>query len=93
MLVQDVRTNPPALYRLGDTVPTADGTILLLPPPGISSIAVAGTSLSINGSGGITKRAYSLLMSTNVSLPLEPVAASGNEPFRRHRPFFIHDQP
>jgi hypothetical protein len=68
--VEDVRTNPPAVYRLGDTVLTVDGTVLLLPPPAISSIAVTGTTLSISGSGGITNGTYSLLMSTNIALPL-----------------------
>ena len=31
--VEDVRTNPPAVYQPDDTVQTAPGVIVILPPP------------------------------------------------------------
>src|SRR5581483_9727345 len=51
--VQDVRTNPPAVYRVGDTVQPGVGTIVLVPPPGISTRGLSGNNLVIGGSGGI----------------------------------------
>jgi len=57
-----------------------------VPVPGIASFSLSGTNLVINGSNGFSGTVYYVLMSTNVSLPLNqwtPVAtnvlnASGN---------------
>jgi len=37
--VADVRTNPPAAYRNGDTVRTGAGLMQILPLPAISAVA------------------------------------------------------
>ncbi|HUB87537.1 MAG TPA: hypothetical protein VMB22_06560, partial [Verrucomicrobiae bacterium] len=67
--VQDVRTNPPAIYRAGDTQRTGSGEIIFIPPPPIS-VAVTGTNMTFSGSGGISGRQFYLLGTTNVALPL-----------------------
>jgi parallel beta-helix repeat protein len=69
-IVQDVRTNPPAIYRNGDTQRTAAGEIILIPAPPISGFVVSGTNLIFNGSNGIAGRQFYLLGATNVALPL-----------------------
>src|SRR6185369_17678070 len=43
--ISDVRTNPPAVYRPGDTVQTAVGLVQILPPPGIGSAVLSGTNI------------------------------------------------
>ena len=68
--VQDLRTNPPAVYRAGDTVRTATGEIVLLPPPVLGNVAVAGTNLMFSGQGGIPSNTLYVLTSTNIALPL-----------------------
>jgi hypothetical protein len=68
--VEDVRTNPPAAYRPGDTQRTATGQIILLPPPAIVKISINGNNLVFNGAGGISNGIYYLLASTNLALPL-----------------------
>jgi len=69
-LVQDVRTNPPAVYRAEDTVQTGVGNIYLLPPPAIARAGLSGGGLAMSGGGGIPGGAYSVLASTNLALPL-----------------------
>ena len=68
--VQDVRTNPPASYRSGDTQRTATGEIILLPPPAITGLGLNGGQLEINGSGGVANGTYYLLATTNLTQPL-----------------------
>jgi hypothetical protein len=68
--IADVRTNPPAIYRRGDTQRTATGEIILLPPPILSGANVTGTILAFNGSGGIPGGNYFVLASTNMALPV-----------------------
>jgi hypothetical protein len=68
--VQDVRTNPPAIYRPGDTQRTASGIIVLLPPPAITIAHSLGGNLMLSGTGGIPGGYYSVLTTTNVILPL-----------------------
>jgi autotransporter-associated beta strand protein len=68
--VEDVRTNPPAIYQPGDTQRTAIGEIIILPPPAISNISINGNSLIFGGAGGINGGTYYLLTSTNLALPL-----------------------
>ncbi len=67
--VGDVRTNPPAVYRGGDTQRTASGEIILIPPPPVS-IAVNGNSFIFSGSNGAAGTSFALLGSTNLALPL-----------------------
>lgn len=68
--VADVRTNPPAVYRAGDTQRTAAGQVMLLPPPAIGRVALAGSSLELSGTGGIANGPYYVLASTNLATPL-----------------------
>jgi len=68
-IVQDVRTNPPAIYRNGDTPRTASGEIIFIPPPPISSIVASGNNFIFNGSNGIAGKTFYLLEATNVALP------------------------
>lgn len=67
--VQDVRTNPPAIYRTGDTVRTAIGQIIVLPPPVIGQVNNTGTTLILSGAGGSPGGTYYVLSSTNLALP------------------------
>lgn len=67
--VEDVRTNPPAIYRSGDTPRTASGEIILIPPPAFTSTFFSPTNLVVTGTGGITNGSYFLLVSTNLSSP------------------------
>ncbi len=68
--VQDVRTNPPAVYQPDDTVLTAVGEIVLLPPPAIGNAVFSGNNLIISGQGGASDGIYYVLVSTNLALPL-----------------------
>ncbi len=68
--VQDVRTNPPAVYRSGDTQRTAVGQIIILPPALIGNVAMNGSALAFSGSGGIPDTPCYVLVSTNVALPI-----------------------
>ncbi len=68
--VQDVRTNPPAAYRDGDTQRTAVGEIIILPPPAISGFAASGNNLIFSGTGGKPNALYYLLDSTNLAAPM-----------------------
>ena len=68
--VQDVRTNPPAIYQPDDTQRMAVGKIIILPPPTIGSISISGNNLIFTGAGGIVGGTYYLLSSTNLALPL-----------------------
>ena len=67
--VQDVRTNPPAMYRPGDTQRTAASEIILLPPPVFGSINLTGANITATGAGGIPGGNYVVLGSTNLLLP------------------------
>jgi len=68
--VADVRTNPPAIYRPGDTVQTGVGLVQILPPVSISSFAPAGDRLVWSGSNGVAGTPYYVLASSNAALPL-----------------------
>ena len=69
--VQDVRTNPPAVYRPGDTVQTATGTVAILPPPSFAgSPALEDGNLVFGGGGGVPDQIYYVLASTNAALPV-----------------------
>ena len=68
--VQDVRTNPPAIYRNGDTQRTATGEIVFIRPPIIGSLFLHGNSLIFNGSGGKAGGTCYLLTSTNLAFPI-----------------------
>ena len=67
--VQDIRTNPPAVYQPGDTIQTATGLISVLPPPAIGAPAFQSGNLIFSGSGGRPGGTYYLLSSTNLTLP------------------------
>jgi hypothetical protein len=67
--VADVRTNPPASYRPGDTARTGTGVIRVSPVPGLQ-LASAGGQLVLSGSNGLPLSNYYLLTTTNVALPL-----------------------
>jgi hypothetical protein len=67
--VADVRTNPPAVYRPGDTVQTGVGLVQIQPPASITSLSVMGTNFSFGSSNGIPRANFSILESTNVTLP------------------------
>jgi len=69
-IIGDVRTNPPAIYRPGDTQRTATGEIVLLPRPAIGGLRATGSNLVFSGAGGATNGTYYVLTSTNVGLPL-----------------------
>jgi len=68
--VEDIRTNPPAVYRPGDTQQTGVGQVIILPPPAIGGITLNNGSLSISGSGGISNGVFYVLCSTNLALPV-----------------------
>ncbi len=68
--VEDIRTNPPAVYRSGDSVRTSTGEIVVLPPPAIGNISIQGTNVIFSGTGGVPEGTYYLLSSTNLLLPL-----------------------
>jgi hypothetical protein len=68
--VEDIRTSPPAVYVPGDTQLTGNGTIVLLPPPSISSVSLSGGTLGLSGTGGVPGADYRVLSSTDPALPL-----------------------
>jgi hypothetical protein len=68
--VQDVRTNPPAVYRPGDTQRTAAGEIILLPPPAIGGVSFTGANLLFRVANGVPGGTNYVLSSTNLALPL-----------------------
>jgi hypothetical protein len=65
-----VRTNPPAVYQPDDTVLTAVGTIIILPPPAFGGFTVSGANLIVGGAGGIGGGNYVVLASTNLAQPV-----------------------
>jgi hypothetical protein len=67
--VQDVRTNPPAVYQPDDTVLTATGELIILPPPGFGGIRFAGNNVVLKATGGITGGTCYLLASMNLAIP------------------------
>jgi hypothetical protein len=79
--IADVRTNPPAIYRPGDTQLTATGLIHVLPPPAIGGIAAAAGSVIFSGGGGIAGGNYYVLASTNLGLPLSNWAVMATNAF------------
>jgi len=79
--VQDVRTNPPASYRNGDTQRTAAGRIVFVPPPPISAFLIDGNNATFTGSNGIPDRSFYLLVSTNLALPLNQWQRVGTNAF------------
>jgi hypothetical protein len=68
--IADVRTNPPAIYRPGDTQQTAVGLVQILPPASINALSTAGANFLFGSSNGIPGANFSILASTNVSLPV-----------------------
>jgi hypothetical protein len=80
-LVADVRTNPPAVYRPEDTVQTAVGQIIILPPPAISGVTLSGSRVVLSGMGGIHAGPYYVLATTNVALPLNQWVRLGTNAF------------
>ncbi|HUB86520.1 MAG TPA: hypothetical protein VMB22_01415, partial [Verrucomicrobiae bacterium] len=68
--VEDIRTNPPAIYQAGDTQQTGTGEIILLPPPAIGGVQAGGNSLVMSGGGGKPLGAYYVLGTTNLALPV-----------------------
>jgi hypothetical protein len=77
-IVQDVRTNPPAIYRAGDTQRTATGEIVFVPPV-IGNMFVNGNTLIFGGTGGKAGGTCFLLTSTNVTFPIsqwQPIATN-----------------
>ena len=68
--VADVRTNPPAQYRGGDTRRTATGVIRVLPVPSLDGLQISGASVILNGRGAAAGSGYYVLASTNLALPL-----------------------
>ena len=69
--VQDVRTNPPAVYRPGDTAQTATGAINIISQlPTVSGAVMQPNGLALNGSQGVPLGTYYLLSATNLSLPV-----------------------
>jgi len=67
--VSDIRTNPPATYRPGDTVRTDSAVIQLVPLPTISGIRVTGSMVVLSGSNASAGQKYVVLSSTNIRLP------------------------
>ncbi|HTA95421.1 MAG TPA: hypothetical protein VK769_04785, partial [Verrucomicrobiae bacterium] len=69
--IVDLRTNPPAIYRAGDTQRTATGVIHILPPPAIANIVSSGgANLIFSGANGVPGGTYYVLVSTNLALPV-----------------------
>jgi hypothetical protein len=69
--VEDIRTNPPAVYRPGDTVQTATGTITILPArPTMAQPSLQAGNLILSGAGGPANGTYYVLTSTNIALPV-----------------------
>jgi hypothetical protein len=68
--VNDVRTNPPAVYQSGDIQLSAQGQIVLLPPPAISSITADGINVTLTGVGGKPNGPYFVLSSSDATVPL-----------------------
>jgi len=88
--VQDVRTNPPAVYQADDTVQTATGVVNVVSQlPQLSCSALSENQLAFNGSNGMPYATYYVLASTNVASPLgvwtvvatNAFDASGNSSF------------
>lgn len=79
--VQDVRTNPPAVYRPGDTQRTATGEIIFVPPPPISGIVANGNSLIFSSSNGIPGSTFCLLETTNIALPISQWQSAATNSF------------
>jgi hypothetical protein len=79
--VEDIRTNPPAVYRNGDSVRTSTGEIVVLPPPAIGNISIQGTDVVFSGTGGAPEGTYYLLSSTNLLLPLNQWQRIGTNNF------------
>ena len=75
--IGDVRTNPPAIYRPGDTQRTATGVIHILPPPAIKNFTMNGNSLIFSGTNGVPGGTIYVLSSTNAALPLNVWEAVG----------------
>jgi len=81
--IADIRTNPPAVYRPGDTQLTAVGVIHILPPPAIAQIVLAGNNLIFSGTGGMAGSNYYVLTSSNLILPInqwQPLATNQFDP-------------
>ena len=68
--INDVRTNPPGIYRPGDTHQIATGVIHILRPPAIGKLTLTANNLIFSGSNGAPNGMFYVLASTNVAQPL-----------------------
>jgi hypothetical protein len=92
--VQDLRTNPPAVYRLGDTVQTGLGLIMILPArPLISSASLQNGNLVLSGTGGLSNGNYYVLSSTNLTLPMAQWTPVATDAFDSSGSFSITNTP
>jgi autotransporter-associated beta strand protein len=91
--VGDVRTNPPAVYRPGDTQLTAAGLIHVLPPPAIRNLTFTGGKLIFGGGGGIAGGNYAVLTSTNVAMPLNQWTSIATNSFDINGDFSFTNSP
>jgi hypothetical protein len=67
-IISDVRTNPPVVYRPGDTVQTGAGLVQVVPPPALNVTTLSG-NLMLSGANGLPGSSYLVLFSTNLALP------------------------
>lgn len=82
--VCDVRTNPPAAYRPGDTIRTASGIIHILSAPAFTDVRWDGSVLTLCGRGGKPAQSYRVLTTTNLALPITqwtPIATNVFDPY------------
>ncbi len=68
--VADIRTNPPAVYRPGDTVRSATGLVHILPAPFFGTMVETAGTLMFTGSNGMPSQGYHILSTTNLALPV-----------------------
>jgi hypothetical protein len=68
--VADVRTNPPSVYRAGDTERTASAVIHVVPPPAFTTANQLENRIVLGGNGGISGSPYVVLGSTSLTVPL-----------------------
>jgi len=86
-VIADVRTNPPAVYRPGDTQRTATGVIHILPPPAISGVTMNGGNLIFSGTNGAHNGTYYVLTSTDLTLPMNLWTVIATNTFDSHGNF------
>jgi hypothetical protein len=91
--VQDVRTNPPAVYQPDDTVLTAVGELIILPPPSFGGVRHVGNNVVLEVTGGITGGTCYLLASTNLALPLSQWQRAATNTFDITGSFSVTNTP